>query len=223
MSVSEGPRVLYREQLEQLRNTVLRMGTFAEEMLLRAMKALVEQDVTLAREVHRSDDVADDLDYDIGCRCTSLLASQQPVAGDLRGILGALQIATDLERIADYAKDIAKVAIAAGDEPWFKPLEDTRRLGELAAEQLRHALRAFADHDLTLARQVALGDEQLDALWRKLRDELQAKMQADPAIIPQALRLILVARYLERIGDHIVNVMERLHYIDTGRRDALLE
>jgi len=215
--MSEGPRGLYHEQLEQLRNTVLRMGTFAEEMLQRAMKSLLEQDVALAREVHRSDDVADDLDHEIDRRCTSLLASQQPVAGDLRGIIGALQIATDLERIADYAKDIAKVAVAMGTNPWFKPLEDIQRMGELAFEQLHRALRAFADHDLTLARQVIERDEELDDLWHRLGEELQERMQAQPEIVPQALRLILVARYLERIGDHTINVMERLHYIDTGR------
>jgi phosphate transport system protein len=221
--MADGPRGQYREQLEQLRNTVLRMGTFAEEMLARALKALLDQDVALAREVHRSDDIADDLDHDIDRRCTSLLASQQPVAGDLRGILGALKIATDLERIADYAKDIAKVAIAVGDEPWFKPLDDTRRLGDATLAQLRQALRAFADHDLALAREVVRGDEQLDELWHKLREELQARMQAEPALVPQALRLLLVARYLERVGDHTINVMERLYYMDTGRRDPLDE
>lgn len=221
--MTDGPRGQYREQLEQLRNTVLRMGTFAEEMLARALKALLDQDVALARQVHRSDDIADDLDHEIDRRCTSLLASQQPVAGDLRGILGALKIATDLERIADYAKDIAKVAIAMGDEPWFKPLDDTRRLGDMALAQLRQALRAFADHDLALARAVVRGDEELDELWHRLREELQARMQAEPALVPQALRLLLVARYLERIGDHTINVMERLYYMDTGRRDALAE
>jgi len=221
--MTDGPRASYREHLDQLRNTVLRMGAFAEEMLARALQALLNQDLALAREVHRSDDVADDLDYEIDRKSTSLLASQQPLAGDLRGILGALKIATDLERIADYAKDIAKSALAVGDEPWFKPLDDTCRMGELAVEQLRRALRAFADHDLALAREVVVGDEQLDELWHRLYDELQARMQADPAVAPQALRLVLVARYLERIGDHTVNVMERLHYMETGQRDALLD
>ncbi|MCE5239035.1 phosphate signaling complex protein PhoU [bacterium] len=223
MSASEGPRISYRGHLDELRNTVLRMGTFAEEMLIRAMTALVNQDVALAREVHRSDDVADDLDFEIDRKCTSLLASQQPMAGDLRDILGALKIATDLERIADYAKDIAKVAIAVGEERWFKPLADIQRMGEVAVEQLRQALRAFADHDLDLARDVARGDEQLDDLWHGLWAELPERMQAEPAVVPQAMRLVLVARYLERIGDHTVNVMERLQYMDTGRREALTD
>jgi phosphate transport system protein len=221
--MTDGPRISYREHLDQLRNTVLRMGTFAEEMLARALQALLDQDVTLAREVHRSDDVADDLDHEIDRMATSLLASQQPMSGDLRGILGALKIATDLERIADYAKDIAKVAIAVGDERWALPLGEVRRIGDLTLDLLRRALRAFADHDLALARDVALSDENVDEVWRELSNDLTGRMQTEPTVVPQALRLVLVARYLERIGDHTVNVMERLHYMDTGRRGALLE
>lgn len=216
-----GFRSSYRHQLDELRNTVLRMGTFAESMLARAMEALVKQDTDLAREVHRSDDVADDFDREIERAAINLLASQQPVSGDLRGILGALRIATDLERIADYAKDIAKITIAVGAEPWFAPLEDTARMGEMAGEQLRQALRAIADKDLQLAHQVAADDEQLDLLWRKLRAQLHERVIQTPEVVAQAMQLLLIARYLERIGDHTVNLMERLNYIETGRLEAM--
>jgi len=222
MTENAGPRAAYHARIEQLRNTVLRLGTFAEEMLARAMTSLLSQDIALAREVHRSDDIADDLDHEVDALSIALLVSQQPVSGDLRAIVGALKITTDLERIADYAKDIAKTAIAMEGQQWFKPLDDTRRMGDLAAEQLRRSLRAFADHDLALAKEVVAGDQELDTLWRKLHDELEAKMAQEPGIIPQAVRLILVARYLERIGDHVVNVMERLQYIDTGKHEPLV-
>jgi phosphate transport system protein len=212
-----GPRAAYHARLEELRNTVLRMGAFAEEMLVRAMTSLLDQDVALAREVHRSDDVADDLDHGIDRLSISLLVSQQPVSGDLRAIVGALKITTDLERVADYAKDIAKTAIAMEGEQWFRPLDETTRMGDLAVEQLRRCLRAFADHDLALAEEVVTRDQELDVLWRQLREELEGRMQETPDIVPQAVRLILVARYLERVGDHIVNVMERMRYIDTGQ------
>jgi phosphate transport system protein len=221
MTADSGPRIAYHEQLGQLRNTVLRLGTFAEEALAQAMTALLSQDVALARQVHQSDDVADDLDHEIDRLSVSLLVSQQPVSGDLRAIVGALKITTDFERIADYAKDIAKTAVAMEGQQWSLLLEDARRLGELVAEQLRGCLRAFADHDLARAQEVMAGDEKLDALWRQVRADLEGRMAADGTTVPQAVRLILVARYLERIGDHIVNVMERLQYIDTGRYEPV--
>jgi len=214
-------RSSYRHNLDDLRNTVLRMGAFAEGMLSRAMQALVNQDVELAREVHRSDDVADDFDREIERTAISLLASQQPVAGDLRSILGALRIATDLERIADYAKDIAKVTIAVAPTPWFAPLEDTALMGEMACELLRQALRAFADQDLVLAHKVAADDEKLDELWHKLWAQLNLRMAGDPEVISQATYLLLVARYLERIGDHTINIMERLNYMETGKLEPM--
>lgn len=214
-------RSSYRQDLDDLRNTVLRMGAFAEGMLGRAMQGLVNQDVDLAREVHRSDDVADDFDREIERAAIVMLASQQPVSGDLRGILGALRIATDLERIADYAKDIAKIAIAVAPTPWFAPLEDTALMGEMAGEQLRQALRAFADQDLELAHKVAASDEQIDDLWHKLWAQLNQRMAEDPKVISQATYLLLVARYLERIGDHTINIMERLNYMETGKLEPM--
>ena len=209
-------RSSYRERLGQLRASVLRMGTFAADMLVRAMEALTQQNLELAREVHRSDDVADDLDFQIERAAISMLASQQPMSKDLRAILGALRIATDLERIADYAKDIAKTTVAVGAEPWYKPLDDIERMGQIAGEILQGALRAFADQDVALARQVAARDEALDELWHKLWAELNDTMKSRPEVIPQASYLLLVARYLERIGDHTVNVVERVNYIETG-------
>lgn len=221
MTAYQGPRASYHEHLESLRNTVLRMGAFVNDMLNRALQALAEQDLALATEVHRSDDVADDFDFQIEKASITLLASQQPVSSDLRGILGALRIAGDLERIADYAKDIAKVAKAIGTTPWFKPLEDIKTMGQLASELLRQTLRALADQDLELARRLAPRDEEIDELWHKLWDELNERMKTDPSCLPQATYLMLVARYLERIGDHTVNILERLNYMETGKLEAL--
>jgi phosphate transport system protein len=221
MTAIDGPRSSYREHLAQLRNTVLRMGTFSQDMLAKAMQALMEQNVELAREVHHSDDIADDFDFQIEKESLSLLVSQQPVSGDLRTILGALRIGSDLERIADYAKDIAKIVLVTADTPWFKPLEDIRVMGDLAVDILRQALRALADQDVKLAREVAARDEELDDLWHKLWVELNDRMKTQPEIIPQASYLLLVARYLERIGDHTVNVLERLNYVETGKLEPL--
>lgn len=217
MDTSPGHRTGFHESLKQLNNTVLRLGSFCVEMLSQAMKALGEQDLELARNVHRSDDIADDLNQEIEKTAVMLLVSQQPVAGDLRMLTSALHMASDLERVADYAKDIAKVTLAVGPQPWFKPLVDTGRMGQYVIEMLSLSVRALADADLKLAQQVAHSDHEVDALWRRLWDELLEHMKTNPACIPQANYLILVARYLERIGDHVVNVMERLYYTETGK------
>jgi phosphate transport system protein len=222
MGTEEGFRSSYREHLSELRTKVLSLGTFAADMLAKALQALAEQDLELAGEVRRSDDVADDLDRDIEKASISMLASQQPVSGDLRAIIGSLRIATDLERVADYSKDIAKVALAVGDDRWLVPLENVQAMGALTGNLVRLALRAIADQDLGLARTVAERDEEIDEQWHALWRQLNEEMQSRPEVIPQATYLLLVARYLERIGDHTVNVMERLNYIETGKSGHLV-
>ena len=222
MDTTDGFRSSYREHLSELRTLVLRLGTFAADMLAKALQALAEQNLELAGEVRRSDDVADDLDRDIEKASISMLASQQPVSGDLRAIIGSLRIATDLERVADYSKDIAKVALAVGDERWLVSLDKLMEMGGLTGDIVRQALRAIADQDLALALTVAQRDEEIDELWHALWRELNEQMQSQPETIPQVSYLLLVARYLERIGDHTVNVMERLNYIETGKSGHLV-
>ncbi len=215
---TNGPetRSRYRESLQQLRELVLEMATFVETMLAKAMQALAERDEALADEVRRSDDVADDLDFHIEELGTRLLALQQPMARDLREIASALKIATDLERVGDYARDIAKIARRFRDQPYYWPLEDIPVMGERARALVHAATRAFLDQNAELAREVIRQDEELDAMWKKLRDQLISHMQDDPQYVYQATYLLFVARYLERIGDHTTNVAERVVYIETG-------
>jgi phosphate transport system protein len=214
-------RQAFRAELAELRETVLRMGTFVESMLERALQALAVQDIALAEEVHRSDDVPDRLDLDVEHAATRLLALQQPMAHDLRAIAGCLRMATELERIGDYAKDIAKTAVRLGSKPYFKPLDDIGRMGRRVREMLRLSLRCFADSDVELARQVAEMDRGVDEIWHLLRDELMERMRSDAQLVDQAAHLLLVARYLERAGDHAVNLVERVNYIETGRLEPL--
>jgi phosphate transport system protein len=216
------PRKAFSDELTELRDLVLQMGTFVEDMLRRAMQALVNQDVNLAEEVRRSDDVADSFDLQIEACCVRLIALQQPVARDLRTVIAAVRMSADLERIGDYAKDIAKVTRRLADTPYFKPLEDIPRMARQAEEMIRLAIRCFVDRDLELARRVAQMDEAVDALWSQLRDELMAAMSRDPSLVFQATHLLLVARYLERIGDHTVNVVERVVYQETGKLGHLV-
>jgi phosphate transport system protein len=215
-------RKTFSGELSELRDLVLQMGTFVEDMLSRAMQSLVTQDVDLASEVRRSDDIADTFDLQIEGCCTRLLALQQPLARDLRAVIAAVRMSSDLERIGDYAKDIAKVTLRLAGIPYYKPLEDLPRMARLAGDMIRMAIRCFVDRDLETARRVAEMDKTLDDLWAHLRDELIAAMGRDASLVMQATHLLLVARYLERIGDHTVNVVERVVYQETGKIGHLI-
>jgi phosphate transport system protein len=210
------PRSAFRGELCELREVVLRMGALVEGMLARAIRALVTQDLALAEEVRRTDDVADALDLQIEEVCTRLLATQQPLARDLRAITGALRIAADLERIGDYATDIAKVVRRLHAEPYFKPLEDIPQMADRCREMIHLVLRCFVEGDREPALQIGAMDDEIDAMWKSLRAELMDYMTGDTRYVHQAMHLMLVARYLERIGDHTVNVAERILYMQTG-------
>ena len=207
----------YRERLAQLREMVLEMATFVDGMLARAMQALAEHDAGLAEEVRLSDDVSDALNYGIEELAINLLALQQPMARDLREITAAIRIATDLERIGDYSKDIAKAARKLRDEPLYWPLEDIPEMARLVAEMLRRAISAFVDRDVEAARAIITADEDVDAIYKRLLQQLMDHMREDPRMVFQATHLLFVARYLERMGDHTVNVAERVIYMETGR------
>ncbi len=209
-------RVHFQAQISNLQRDVLKLGSFVEAMVAESMRALVNQDNKLADEVIRKDDIADDLDLAIEQTAMRLLALQQPMAKDLRLIGTALKMIADLERIGDYAVDIARTAKVLSTEPFFKPLEDIPRMAELTELMIRDVLKAFVQGDVELAKKVCQEDDQVDKLWYSLLDELMDFMRKDPALVKQATYLLLVARYLERIADHATNVAERVYYIETG-------
>jgi len=215
-------RSAFRGELGELREILVQMAAFVESMLAKAMEALVNQDYDLAEEVRLSDDIADRMDLAVEELAVRLLALQQPLARDLRAITAALRMTADLERVGDYAKDIAKVARRLKDEPYHWPLEDIPTMGTKARAMVRDAMKCFVDRDLDLARDVARRDDEIDALLKRLSQQLMDHMRADPANVYQATYLLLVARYLERIGDHTVNVVERVSYIETGRLEHLV-
>jgi len=210
-------RSSFRGNLAQLRELVLRLATFVEDMLSKSMQALMTQDRELAEEVRISDDVPDQLDFDIEQLSIQLLALQQPMARDLREISASMRIATDLERFGDYSRDIAKVARRLADKPYYWPLEDIPVMANRVGEMIRLAIKAFVDRDLELALKVIDMDAEVDRLWKLLRDQLMEHMRHDPEHVYQATFLLLVVRYLERMGDHTVNVAERVEYLETGQ------
>ncbi len=214
-------RQAFEEQLEQLERHLLEMGTFVEGMLEKAGRALCEHDVPLARETIAADDTADEMDLQIEQECMRLLALQQPMSRDLRTIGTVMKVIADVERVGDYSVDIARTAIDLAETEYYKPLEDIPRMVEIVRGMLRQALEALVARDLELVRQVIEKDDEVDQLWYKLRGQLAQAMMERPEIVQQAVALLLVARYLERVADHVVNIAERVAYMETGRLEVL--
>jgi phosphate transport system protein len=214
-------RQAFEEQLEQLERHLLEMGTFVESMLEKAGRALCQHDVNLARETIAADDTADQMDLQIEQECMRLLALQQPMSRDLRTIGTVMKVIADVERVGDYSVDIARAAIDLAETEYYKPLEDIPRMVEIVRRMLRQALEALVARDLELVRQVIEKDDEVDRLWYKLRGQLEQTMRERPEIVQQAVALLLVARYLERVADHVVNIAERVAYMETGRLEVL--
>ena len=210
------PRKSFQSQLEELDSTLLGMGRLAEQMLSKVLQALSARDIALADEVIAMDDEVDKLNLEIGTKSMQLIATQQPAARDLRVILAAIQIASDVERVADYAVDIALTAKRLADRPLFKPLVDIPRMQELVKEMLRDSLEGFVTRDLELIRRMINADDEVDHLYHYLHDELIDFMKKDSNLVDQAVHLLLIARYLERVADHITNIGERVYYVETG-------
>jgi len=214
-------RQAFDEQLAELEQRLLRMGEFVETMLEKAGRALVTHDTKLAKEAIAADDTADDMDLEIEQHCMRLLALQQPMSRDLRTIGTVMKVIADVERIGDYSVDIAKTAIELAQTEYYKPLEDIPQMVEITRWMLRQALEALVAHDLTLVAKVIERDDEVDRLWYRIREQVEEVMQARPEVVPQAVALLLVARYLERVADHTVNIAERVAYMETGRLEAL--
>ena len=208
----------FDQDLETLRQDLVRMGEIVQVSIKDAVDALAKRDKDLARRVMDGDDVIDRMQVEIEDRCISLIARQQPVATDLRILGTGLKITTDLERIGDHAFDIAKIVLLIGDEPLIKPLVDIPRMAEISQQMLKDSLQAYLKLDIELAEQVCRADDMVDKLYHQVFRELLTYMLEDAKKIKQATQLIFVARYLERIADHSTNVAEWVIYLATGER-----
>ncbi len=209
-------REAFDEALRSLEEELLRMGSLAGDLIHRAVEALRRQDVEAAEAVIREDDVVDGMHLKIEDRVVKLLATQQPMAGDLRVLTSALAISIDLERLADHAEGIAKATRRLAHQPPVKPLVDIPRMEQLVQEMLHEALQAFAQRDPQRAEALAAKDDLVDDLRSQVFRELITYMMEDPRTISRALDLILVAQHLERAADHVTNIAERVIYMVTG-------
>src|SRR6187397_631321 len=207
----------FQDELEQLKNRLLEMGGLAEEKVRLAVQGLVERDHHVIDQVLTGDQPVNALHIEIDNRCFTLLALYQPMAADLRTIVAAVKINTDLERVGDLAVNIAEAARRYVVHAPVKKLIDIPRMATIAQTMLRDALDAFVRRDTELAQQVLNEDDRLDSLKTQIFRELLTYMLQDPTTIEPALDLILVSRHLERIGDHATNVAEDVIFIVSAR------
>lgn len=212
MTTREG----FDRDLHQLRDDLLRMGALVESALDRALEALRTRSVELAKAVVASDNTIDALHLELEERCLRLMATQQPMAKDLRTIAAVWIMTIDLERMGDHAEDIARIVQRIAEQPLLKPLIDVPRMAEIVRGMLRDGLDAFISRDTELARQMAARDDEIDHLYAQIFRELLTYMLEDTRNIQRATHLLMVAQALERMGDHATNIAERVIYMVTG-------
>ncbi|MDP4089795.1 MAG: phosphate signaling complex protein PhoU [Bacillota bacterium] len=211
-------RSSFDTNLQILHNDIIRMGSIVEKQIHQCIEALVKQDEELADTVIKNDDLVDDLQKEIEDKCIKLIAMQQPLAIDLRNIFTSNKIATDLERMADHAVDIAKIAKRLKNEVYIKQLIDIPKMADIVQVLIRESLNCYVEADAEKAYKTVKIDDQIDALYKKIFNELLDKMTADHGCANQAAQFLFVCKWLERVADHATNICESTIYLVTGEQ-----
>lgn len=211
----------FMEQLKDINQEILQMGTLVEESITKAVEALKNQDCALAEQVITEDEPINQMEIDLCDKCAVAIATEQPVATDLRQLIGAIRIVTDLERIGDFASHIAKMTIRMSEEKYLKPLIDIPRMAEIARSMLHDSITAFLEGNVDLAYEIAERDDRIDEINSQIFRELLTYMMQDPHTIQQATNLLLLSRSLERLGDHVTNICEWVIFTYTGEHKDL--
>ena len=206
---------------QEIKDSVLRMGSLVEAQILASIDTLVEHDVTGAERVIAGDARINDAQREVTTLIARTIATQQPVARDLRFLLALYHVAFELERIGDHAATVAKIVIRLSAEPPVKPYIDLPEMGRLGAELVRGILRALVTIDDALAREVAARDDEIDHLYHRIFGEIVDLMRRDPANVERGTRILLAAHYLERIGDRVTNIAEDVVYLASGEVEDL--
>ncbi len=207
----------YEQQLRELKNKLLLMSHKAEQMISDAIRALVERKLSVAEDVINRDDELDRLEIEVDDLCYAILALEQPVARDLRFIATAMKIVKDIERIGDIAVNIAERSRELIQEPELKRLVDLPIMAEAAQKILKESLDAFVNSDADLAERVITNDYVVDDLYEQIFRELLTYMLEDPRSISRAIKLIFIAKHLERVGDHSANIAEMVVFLVKGQ------
>ncbi len=212
-------RTLFDQSLSRMHRELLQMGVLIEEQIQDMIIALQNQDKELASTIIKRDDEIDALEDHLEKACISLIATQQPLARDLRSIASIIKIVTDLERIADHCSDIAQYTIKLADEPYMKPIIHIPRMAGMIKEMVADTIYAYIEKDVELARTVIEFDDEIDRAFEEIVAELGEKMKRNPAHVNQGIHFIFIVKYLERMADHATNVCNWIIYTETGELD----
>jgi len=214
-------REAYHKALKDVQDEVLRMADKVGKALKDSMEALKQRDLETSKRIIREDIVINKMRFDIEDKCLLLIATQQPMAVDLRVLAAVINIITDLERIGDHAEGIAKINIAIGEDSLVKPLVDIPRMGEKGLSMLERCMKAFVDRDIESARRICDEDDEVDALYDQIYGELLLIMIENPKTIQGATYLIWTAHNLERTADRVTNIAERIVFMVTGKMEEM--
>jgi phosphate transport system protein len=214
-------RIVFDRELRELQDQMLVLASMVEKAVTRSVETLKARDLATARQI-ADDDVKIDLKrFEIEEKGIDIIATQQPMAGDLRTIMAVLSIITDLERMGDHAEGIARITLLLGDEPPLKPLIDIPRMADIATSMLRRSLTAFVERDIEAAKKISTEDNEVDQLYDQVYRELIFFMLQDPKTITRATYLLWVAHNLERIADRVTNICERVIFMVAGKYEQL--
>ena len=209
-------RRIFDQELDRLQGEVLALGSMVEEALVQSVETLKQRDFTASRRLIAGDRAINERRYAIEEATITLIATQQPMAGDMRLLAAILEVVTELERMGDYASGIAEIAVRLADQPHLKPLVDVPRMTDIDQEMIRASLEAYVNQDPDLALETAKRDEEIDRLYDQIYRELLTYMLEDPKNITRATHLLWVAHNLERIADRVTNICERVIFMTTG-------
>jgi len=214
-------RAAFHKSLREIQYEILVMGSMASKAIIRSIEALKNRNLELAHQTIADDQKINDKRFEIEERCIELIATQQPMATDLRIITAILNIATEIERIGDYAVGIARIVIYIGDEPPLKPLIDIPLMAEKTVDMLNRSLDSFINRDAEAAKKITKEDDFIDNLYDQVFRELLTIMAEDPKTITRATRLMWTAHNLERAADRVTNICERVVFIVTGKMEEI--
>ena len=210
-------RYEFERELNELHRNLVKMGATIEKQIDDMIVAMLNQDVELAREVIKRDDIIDEMERIIEQECIMLVARQQPIASDLRDIASILKIITDLERIADHCEDISRYTIKLSEEAYFKPLEDIPKMAYKVKDMIKAVIDSCISKNLVRAEEVKAMDDEIDDLFDSIIEELQVYMMKDSTVVKQCTDFMFIVKYLERMGDHATNISEWIAYNITGK------
>ncbi|MBU3175124.1 phosphate signaling complex protein PhoU [Clostridium estertheticum] len=216
-------RKVFEANLQELHNDLIRMGSIVEKQIHDCIDALVTHDIEKAQKIMEDDDIVDVMEREIEDKAIRLIAMQQPLAIDLRNIFTTTKIVTDLERMADYAVDVAKITVRLKDEKYIKQLVDIPRMAEIVVLMIRDSLDAYVSGDIEKAYAVCKRDDEVDDIYKEVFGELLRIMFENQKTVNQATQFLFICKWLERIADHTTNICEWTIYLVTGEKVNLNE